>query len=396
MARDNAVTLKARNLQGFSYLERIQPVLRRLHDDGQDKAGNRCLFFDQYVSLLLLYFFNPILTSLNGLQQVTRLGKVQAVIGGGPFSLGALSAAQHAFDPALLEGLFNELVERIAPNDPPKEWVALKNLVAVDGSLLPGLPRMTWALWQDKQHRAAKMHVQFEVLRGIPIHVDITTGNGSERAALKQRLKPSRMYVIDRGYADYQLFQEIIDKKSSVIGRIRENAIWRLVKERLVLAKAKQAGVQRDLEVWLGSEQSGKALEQPLRIVEVYTGKVKSVRKPEVILLATDRMDLDADLVALGYRFRWSVELFFRWIKRIVGLRHLLCESQRGVTIQVYAAFIASLLISARIGHKPTKRTYEMICLFFQGWASEKELEDHIARLRQRTNKRLALPPPCK
>ena len=134
---------------------------------------------------------------------------------------------------------------------------------------------MTWALWQDKQHRAAKMHVHFEVLRGIPIHVDITTGNGSERAALKHRLKPSLMYVIDRGYADYQLFQEIIDRKSSVIGRIRENAIWRRVKERLVSAKASQAGVQRDLEVWLGSDQSGKALKQPLRIVEVNTGKVR-------------------------------------------------------------------------------------------------------------------------
>lgn len=396
MASDTAVALRARNLQGFGYLDRVQPVLRRLHGDGQDKAGNRRLFFDQYVSLLLLYFFNPILTSLNGLQQVTRLAEVQKRIGGGPFSLGAISAAQHAFDPALLEGLFNELVERIAPNDPPKEWEALKNLVAVDGSLLPGLPRMTWALWQDKQHRAAKMHVQFEVLRGIPIHVDVTTGNGSETTAMKQRLKSGLLYVMDRGYADYQLFQEVADAKSSLIGRIRENAVWRRVKERLVSAKATQAGVQRDLEVWLGCEKSGKVFKQPLRIVEVNTGRVKSIRKPEVLLLATDRMDLDADLVALGYRFRWSVELFFRWIKRIVGLRHLLCESQRGVTIQVYVAFITSLLISARIGHKPTKRIYEMICLFFQGWASEQELEDHITRLREARNKKPGLPPPCK
>ena len=150
MARDTAVALRNSEIQGFSYLDRLQPVLRRLHDDGQDKARNRRLFFDQYVSLLLLYFFNPILTSLNGLQQMTRLAEVREFIGGGPFSLGTLSAAQHAFDPALLEGLFNELVERIAPIDPPKEWEALKKLVAVDGSLLPGLPRMTWALWQDR------------------------------------------------------------------------------------------------------------------------------------------------------------------------------------------------------------------------------------------------------
>jgi hypothetical protein len=386
MAHDTQVDLKAKRLQGFGYLDQLQPLLRRLHDDGLDKSGNRQLFFDQYVSLLLLYFFNPILTSLNGLQQATRLAKVQESIGG-PFSLGTLSAAQHAFDPALLEGIFGELVERMAPRDPPKEWDALKNVVAVDGSLLPGLPRMTWALWQDDRHRAAKMHVQFEVLRGIPVQVDITTGNGSETRAMRRRLGAGRLYVMDRGYADYQLFQDVIDAKSSVIGRIRENAVWQLVKARPISAKASPAGVWRDLETKLGCESSGRVFKQPMRVVEVYTGKLKTVRKPEVLLLATDRMDLDADLVALGYRFRWSVELFFRWIKRIMGLRHLLCQSQRGVTIQVYVAFIASLLISRRVGHKPTKRTYEMICLFFQGLASEQELEDHIARLHQDINR---------
>jgi hypothetical protein len=388
MARDRQAGVKAKDLQGFVYLNQLQPLLGRLHDNGLDKSGNRQLFFDQYVSLLLLYFFNPILTSLNGLQQATRLAKVQELIGGGPFSLGALSAAQHAFDPALLEGLFSELVERMAPQDPPKEWEELKNLVAVDGSLLPGLPRMTWALWQDDKHRAAKMHVQYEVLRGIPVGVDVTAGNASETRAMRRRLKAGLLYVVDRGYADYQLFQDVIDAKSSVIGRIRENAVWQLLRERPISAKATQAGVQRDLETKLGCEVSGKAFKQPMRVVEVNTGRLKTVRKPEVLLLATDRMDLEADLVALGYRFRWSVELFFRWIKRIMGLRHLLCHSRRGVTIQVYVAFIASLLISRRIGHKPTKRTYEMICLFFQGLASEQELEDHITCLHEAsTNK---------
>lgn len=387
MAQDTQVDLKAKDLQGFSYLNQLQPLLQRLHDSGRDKSGNRQLFFDQYVSLLLLYFFNPILTSLKGLQQATRLEKVQKVVGGGPFSLGALSAAQHAFDPALLEGVFSELVERVAPRDPPRQWEALKNLVAVDGSLLPGLPRMTWALWQDERHRAAKMHVHFEVLRGIPVGVDVTAGSSSETKALRRQLKAGLLYVMDRGYADYQLFQDVIDAKSSVIGRVRENAVWQVLKDRPVSAKALQAGVQRDLETNLGCAQSGQVFKQPMRIVEVNTGRLKTVRKPEVLLLATDRMDLDAELVALGYRFRWSVELFFRWIKRIMGLRHLLCQSQRGVTIQVYVAFIASLLISSRIGHKPTKRTYEMICLFFQGWASEQELEDHITRLREASNR---------
>ena len=104
----------------------------------------------------------------------------------------------------------------------------MKNLVAVDGSLLPGLPRMTWALWQDEKHKAAKMHVHFEVLRGIPTQVEVTAGNDSETRAMKRRLKAGLLYVTDRGYADYPLFQDVIDAKSSVIGRIRENAVWKI------------------------------------------------------------------------------------------------------------------------------------------------------------------------
>jgi Transposase DDE domain len=362
------------------------PLLARLHDAGtaDDRAGNRRLFFDQYVALLLLYFFNPILTSLNALLQASALDKVKKITGGSRHvSKGSFSEAQGVFDASLLEGIIAELAEQVAPVSPPQEWAALKDLVAVDGSLLPALPRMAWALWLDDEHTAAKMHVHFEVLRGIPVKVSVTEGNGSETAQLRLKLQSGRLYVIDRGYAEYRLFQQIIDAKSSFIGRLCENAVWQEVEQRPISAEARAAGVRRDLVVWLGCEQSGKVFEQPLRVVEVVTGKTTAAGKPEVLLLVTDRMDLEAELVALGYRFRWSVELFFRWLKRIVGMRHLIAESGNGVRIQVYVAIIASLLLSLWVGKKPTKRTFEMFCLFFAGWASEQELIAHVDKLHQ-------------
>ena len=91
---------------------------------------------------------------------------------------------------------------------------------------------------------------------------------------------------------------------------------------------------------------------------------------------------LAAELVALGYRFRWTVELFFRWLKCILGCRHLLANSQDGVTIQVYLAIIASLLISLWIGRKPTVRTLEMIQFYFSGWATLPELMTHLGQLK--------------
>src|SRR5688572_18486092 len=107
MARQRQPPVTAKDLQGFKYFDLIVPLLARLHDDGtaRDKAGNRQLFFDQYTALLLLYFFNPILTSLRGLQQASGLDKVQRVTGCGRVSAGALSEAQAVFDPGLLEGL---------------------------------------------------------------------------------------------------------------------------------------------------------------------------------------------------------------------------------------------------------------------------------------------------
>jgi Transposase DDE domain len=374
----------AKDLQGFKYFEMVQPLLARLHDDGTagDKAGNRKFFFEQYTALLLLYFFNPIFTSLNGLREASELDKVQKILGCRRVSAGSLSEAQGVFNPALLEGIIAELAEQVAPVTPPKEWAALKDLVAVDGSLLPCCSRMAWALWVDDQHRAAKMHVHFEVLRGIPIKVTVTEGQGSETEQLRQTLQEGRLYVQDRGYADYKLFQDILDAKSSLIGRIKENAVWQLVEKRPLTAQDRAAGVVQDLVVWLGGDQSGAVFKQKLRVVEVRTGKTDSNGKPEVLLLVTDRMDLAAELVALGYRFRWSVELFFRWFKCVLGRRHLLAESRNGVTIQVYVAIIASLLLSLWVGKKPTKRTFEMFCLFFAGWATEAELLAHIDKLQ--------------
>jgi Transposase DDE domain len=229
-------TVGPKDLQGFKYFEQVLPLLARLHDAGtqDDKAGNRRLFFDQYVALLLLYFFNPILTSLNSLLQASALEKVRKTTGCGHVSKGSFSEAQGIFDAALLESIITELAEQVVPVSTPEERAALQGLVAVDGSLLPALPRMAWALWQDDRHHAAKMHVHFEVLRGIPLRVSLTTGNGSETEQLRQHLEAGRLYVIDRGYMDYQLFQDIIDAQSSFIGRIRENAVWEVVEERPV------------------------------------------------------------------------------------------------------------------------------------------------------------------
>ncbi len=385
MARQRRPRVSAKDIKGLKYFRILQPFLQRLHDAGteRDRAGNRKLFFDQYGALLLLYFFSPILTSLRAIQQATTLRKVQKRLGCARVSRGSLSEASHVFDADLLQEIIGELAAQALPLQVGKEAEALQGLTAADGSLLPALPKMAWALWVDDEHRAAKLHLQFDVLKGVPSAATITAGNDSERDQLRAGLQPGRLYAIDRGYAEYQLFQDIIDAQSGFIGRVRDNAVYKVVEERSLSAEAQQAGVLRDRVVWLGCAQSGAVLRQPLRLVEVATGKTDAQGRPETLLLASDRLDLDASLIALGYKYRWTIELFFRWFKRILDCRHLLSTCQNGVAIQAYVAVIASLLISLWTGRKPTKRTFEMLCHFFSGWASEEELHAHLEKLEK-------------
>jgi hypothetical protein len=294
--------------------------------------------------------------------------------------LGSLSEAGRVFDPALLRAIIGDLAAEAAPLLQGREAEALRGLTAVDGTVLAALPKMAWALWRSDE-RALKMHLHFDVLKGAPCDATVTCANGSEIEELRATLQAARFYVIDRGYAEYQLFQDVIDAKSSFVGRIRDNAVWSVVEERPLSDAARAAGVRSDRVVRLGCAKSGTVLRQPLRVVEVDTGKTDSQGRPEVLLLATDRLDLDAELVALAYRFRWTVELFFRWFKCILGCRHLLSTSQNGVTIQLYVGVIASLLISLWTGKKPTKRTLEMLQFYFAGWASLDELQTHIEGL---------------
>jgi IS4 transposase len=373
--------VREKELRGFKYIDLVFPLLERLHEVGtaRDKAGNRRFFFDQYVTLLLLYFFSPVVTSLRGLQQALGLDKVQKLVGSRRVALGSLSEAAAVFDPAPLRHIVQELSARALPLEHGQAAAALRGLTAVDGSLLPALPRMLWALWQDDSHHAAKMHLQFDILKGVPCDATITPGASSEPEQLRVMLQPGRLYVTDRGYASYQLFRHILDAGSSFIGRVKDNTAFTVHEERPVSPQAKQAGVLRDVVISkLGTDHHKDYLKQKVRLVIVV--RTKPDGSTEELWLLTDRLDLAAELVGLAYKYRWTIELFFRWFKCILGCRHLLAEGPNGVAIQCYVALIASLLIVLWTGNKPNKRTWEMIQFYLIGWATLQELERHIAK----------------
>jgi hypothetical protein len=386
--------IKEHELQGFKYFEAISKILESLHDVGcqRDCAGNRILHMDQYISLFLLYMFNPICTSLRSLQQASELKKVQSKLGVCRASLGSLSEASTVFDSQRMLEIIERLGEQLKPIAHHSKLKDLPGiLTAVDGTLLKGLPKIAWALWIDDEHKAIKNHVHFEILKAVPVKATITDGNGNEKDILAETLDAGRIYVLDRGYAKYSLLQKILDHKSSFVCRIRDNYVCQVIEERPLNADAEAAGVIRDRIVRLGGQAKSDEITQVVRVVEIkcnphvkrmHTGR-GGPEQSETIVITTDMLDIEADVIALIFKHRWTIETFFCFYKHILGCRHLLSYNQNGIELQTYAAIIACMLISLWTGRKPTLRTYEMLCWYFTGMADEEELLSHIARLQK-------------
>jgi hypothetical protein len=386
--------IKEHQLQGFKYFKVISGLLESLHDAGckRDKAGNRILHMDQYISLLLLYMFNPICTSLRAIQQASELQKVQRILGCSRASLGSLSESARVFDSELMQEIVTELGEQLEPISSHSKLDNVAGaLTAVDGTLINALSKMTWALWKTEAN-AVKAHAQFDIQKHVPVKITITDGNGDEREVLAQNLESGRIYVKDRGYASLALFQQILDNNSSFVCRIRDDAVYECLEEFKLAPDAVTAGIILDKKVRLGSNAKTRdQLSVPVRIIAIkctpHTKRYKIGRggpeQGESLLIATDRFDLDADVIALIFKHRWTIEIFFRFFKHVLGCRHLLSYDRNGIELQTYAAIIACMLIALWTGRRPTLRTYEMLCWYFTGMADKEELLAHIARLQK-------------
>ena len=384
-------------LQGFKYFHKLRAMLDHLHDHAtkRDRAGNRVLHYDQYIALQLLFFFNPVVTSMRGLVQASTLKKVQQKLGVAPTSLGSFSEAGSVFDAQLLKPIISELGAQLKPLPHDARLDHLPGiLTAVDGTELSALAKLAGLMIQG---RDIKLHTHFEPLNGVPVDIDLTAAKDSEIDNLFKRLVPGRVYVKDRGYACFRLFQAIVDIGSHFVCRIRDNSVYEVIEDRPLSTPAKAAGIVSDQIVRLGCDSKRDELKQPLRVIRIActphrkrsggpggtggTGR-GGPEQGECLLIATNLMQTPAEVVGLIFRQRWSVEIFFRFFKHVLGCRHLLSHRHNGIEIQVYMAIIACMLIALWTGRKPTLRTVEMIRFYFIGWADADELETHIAKLK--------------
>jgi len=166
--------------------------------------------------------------------------------------------------------------------------------------------------------------------------MEITDANTSEKAVLGLVLQPNRIYVLDRGYAKYGLLQQIVTIKSSFVCRIRDNAIYKTIEDKELTDKAVKERIVFDKTVDLGGEKKDTKLEN-IRLVAVKctpktgpsrTGGRGEPRQGQIILIATNRFDLEPETISAIYKYRWTIEIYFRFFKHILGCRHLISHNK--------------------------------------------------------------------
>ena len=392
-----------RQLGHLKKLRQLLPLLAPLHEIGcgRDAAGNRQLHFDEYVTLVLLYLFNPIIDSVRTLREATAVEKLAAQLGVRRFSLGSFSESARVFEPDKLKAVIAQLAGELRPTQSdPRLDAHLKHVLTVaDGTVLDAISKVTDAFWlkfkDGSPKHAWKLHVEFEVASFCAVEAELTdarnSGKSDEKQVLRKKLKSGHCYVTDRWFSQFTLFNEINAIASSYVCRGKENSSFAVIEERLLTDADLSAGIVRDAVVRMGdSSPPTHRPDHPMRIVIIAAqphekrggrkGKTAGPGNDGTIVLLTNLLDVPAEIIALIYRYRWTIEVFFRFFKQTLGCRHLISQRVEGIQIQMYCAVIACMLINLWTGKKPGKHMLNMLAWYFMGIASEAEVQAFINR----------------
>jgi hypothetical protein len=208
----------------------------------------------------------------------------------------------------------------------------------IDSSTITlSLTKYRWAKYR-KSKSGIKLHLQLKLLDGY-LYPDAATLTCAKVADSKELDKlvvedPNIMYVFDRGYIDYKRFDEYCEHDIRFTSRLKDSAIVTVISENPVTPSG---AVRRDCIVKLGDGKT--KMQHKLRLIEVFDTQGN--------LLSIITNDLKAPAAEIGqiYRYRWQIELFFKWIKQHFSVKHFYATSPNAVENQIYIALIAYCLL---------------------------------------------------
>ena len=214
-----------------------------------------------------------------------------------------------------------------------------ETLYALDSTTIDlCLTLFPWARF--RRHKAAvKMHTLLDLRGAIPTFICITEGKRHDVHFLDELiLEAGAFYVMDRGYLDYGRLYRFVLENAFFVTRAKSNLDCRWAASRTV---DKTTGLRADQTVYLQGKQAALDYPGPLRRVSYYDLETK-----KHFVFLTNNFDLPALTIALIYKRRWQIELFFKWIKQNLRIKAFFGTSDNAVKTQLWIAVSVYLLVA--------------------------------------------------
>ena len=229
------------------------------------------------------------------------------------------------------------------------------NVYAFDSTIIDLCLSVFWWAEFRKTKGGIKVHALYDVKVSIPSYIYITKASVHDVNLLAQlKFEPGGYYILDRGYLDYRMLYRIHRHEAYYITRAKSNTRFIRMYSHKV---NKTSGVIYDQIGKLEGFYTHKEYPKKLRKIKYYdneTGKI--------LVFLTNNFELAAAEIALLYKYRWKIELFFKWMKQHLKIKSFWGTTPNAVKIQIYSAIIAYCLV-AIIGYKlkVDRSTYEIL-----------------------------------
>jgi hypothetical protein len=195
-----------------------------------------------------------------------------------------------------------------------------------------------WARFR-RTKAAIKLHTLLDLRGSIPTFISISQGKQADVRVLDELvLEPGAFYVMDRGYVDFQRLYCFVLAAAFFVTRSKTNLQFNRLESRPVDAST---GLRSDQIIWLRNPSSVKHYPDKLRrihYVDADTGKS--------LVFLTNHLTLPALTIALLYKGRWKVELFFKWIKQHLRIKHFYGTSDNAVKTQIWISICVYVLVA--------------------------------------------------
>ncbi|ELK38851.1 transposase [Brevibacillus agri BAB-2500] len=300
---------------------------------------------DKYVKKLttkayLLLFLHAQLQQREGLRAIADdvlSKKFQQELGLSSISPAQLSRKNNRVEPALLEEVFVDLVQQIQRVS-GKACSLRKHIKIIDSTTIGlCLQKYKWATFRETK-AGIKIHLRlvFASQEDVyPEKISLTCAKSNDRTQMESLIDEiGAMYVFDRGYVDYEKFDEYTDQGIFFASRLKDNAETRHL---YTFKVPPESSVLSDSMILLGTPQ--KRVDNVLRLIETHDSKANRIR------IITNRFDLEAEELSDIYRWRWQIELFFKWMKQHAKIKTFYGTSENAVWNQVFLALIAYCLL---------------------------------------------------